>query len=948
MMKPELVAFLRAILPSEGWYSAFILPAKRHIFTKTVEELAHVILEADAQGHTVYHACASYKEPTNRTKSNVRAVRSLWLDVDAGRGKPYADAGDAWRGCENFRNGASLPPPIYVSSGTGLHVYWPLDRELTVEEWTPYANGLKKATSAAGFNASPERTADCASILRPPGSTHRKSPLSIRMVECGGLVAPVPLALFSSFRQGTPLSVAPAQPIRRSSLASALINIYADVPTDGNRVADLCAQLARMRDTGGVQTEPDWKACLNILAFVDDGLALAHEWSAGDNRYDPAETEIKFNRGLGLSGPTTCAYFSTLNDLCRECNFKGRISSPVELGRGALQKAKDQIEVGLKFTTEEFQPDDVGDFTYLNGALIHKEEAKGGEFVNTVITQHPVYVESLTCGETKSEQHSVVLKHRPPHDEWRTVELPLRILFASGGVSEVIGRGIIVHDADLFKRFVRESIDQLNAKEKAQVQYEQFGWKDHDTTFLVGRSLYAPKSVREVSASSEVAQRGKRLGPTPGGSIEGWKNAVDSLYAIGVEAQGFAVLASFAAPLMRFQSQDEGGAVVSILSQGSGKGKTVALIGGASVWGEPLALKLANTDTKVSKGITLGTLGNMPAFYDELSNRDPEVVNEFVQIVTNGRDKQRGTGEGQLIHTANAWQTLVIAGSNKSLVDTIRAAKGSDAMTTRVMEFVVDLPNTIKHWEGEKLTDQLVKNAGWAGDAYMKALVQPDTLAYVKAALPKIREELIRKHGFTSDHRFWVRTLAAVAVAAVIVKHLGLISFSPDRIIAWATDKLVDNGKTEASANLSPMLLLATFLNNNLSNTLVMPDQWRAGAKTQLPLRTPMHHLHVRHEVLPGRLYIDQPTLRKFLTESGMSWKEFIDGVTVGGVFMGIRLVTLAAGTNIATGQSQCLVLNALHPSMGLPNEGYLREIERSEAASGIQAVGRAPAVRGK
>lgn len=928
-------AFLRAVLPNEGIYCCFILPDKRHFWTRDIDELAEVILREDALGKTVYHGCASYKSESKRSKSNVFHLRSLWLDVDAGPEKEYPNALVAYKECESFRTLVGLPKPLYVGSGRGLHVYWPLKHDLSIVEWSVYALALKSHCNDNGFHAGPERTADAASILRPVGTHHRKG--EELDVVCDKLVGPYDLGLFSSLgARPTNLFLDGNKKLSSSSkapLAAAAAHIADYAPSDGNQVADQCGQLGRMRSLRGFISEPEWKACINVLAFTETGRDLVHLWSTGDERYNPAETDSKFNRGEELSGPTTCEYFETLNKLCKQCPHRGFIVSPVELGRGAPKLAKEQIEVALQFAeAEDPRLIKVGGFQYNAGALAYGEDDKSGKPIFTIVTQYPVYVATVNRGELRDDSHSIVLMHKMPHENWREVELPLKLLFGSSGISEIIGKGIIVHHPDLFRKFVRESIDLLHAKGKTMIQYEQFGWKDDESSFLVGRKLYTSTKVVDVDGAPEVAKRARDLGPAARGSVEGWKEAADKLFAQGVEAQGFALLSSFAAPLMRFHAHDEGGAIVSVHSAKSGVGKSTALAAAASVWGRLVGLQMTNTDTKVAKGITLGVLGSLPVIFDELNNRDPETIREFAQIFTTGRDKLRGTGDGQLIHSANSWQTIMITGSNLSLVDTLKSARAGDAMAMRVIEFSVDLPKTIEHGQGDRLKDQLFANAGHAGDAYIRALVQPETLAYVKAALPKIRDEIIKKHRFSSEHRFWVRTLASVSVAAVIVKHLGLISFSPDRIVDWAIDHLTNRNKFSAGELYEGSHMLARFLSANLWGTLVMPGPYERGKRQMPAIKEPTRDLIIRYEIDGGKIYIEERELRSWMNKEGVSWQDLMGELEQKGILVAShRLSTLGAGTHYSHGQTPCLIISAMHPAMSGVLEDVVKVVQMGE-----------------
>jgi hypothetical protein len=176
----ETVEFLNLVLPHEGLRVACAKFPKgmgqRFVCTNT--ELAHVLLGWSNDGLDTYHACASFKDHSGRTHKNVCAVRSLWLDIDTKITKSnatYANHIEAAQAVGRFHKTVDMPPPsILVNSGGGLHVYWSLDKDLTLQEWLPYAVGLKNSCVKFGLAADPARTADASSILRTPGTTNFK------------------------------------------------------------------------------------------------------------------------------------------------------------------------------------------------------------------------------------------------------------------------------------------------------------------------------------------------------------------------------------------------------------------------------------------------------------------------------------------------------------------------------------------------------------------------------------------------------------------------------------------------------------------------------------------------------------------------------------------------------------------------------------------------------
>jgi len=182
-MSNATLLFLQHILPHDGWKVAIAKTpdGMYHRWCASFEEQADFLQRWSASGYDTYHACAAFKEPgtsrSGRKQTNVHRIRSLWADIDTREGKPtapYADRGEAIKALGAFCLAAPLPRPVVVSSGFGLHAYWPFDEALPLHEWLPYAQGLKHRASKLGFHMDPARTADAASILRTPGTTNWK------------------------------------------------------------------------------------------------------------------------------------------------------------------------------------------------------------------------------------------------------------------------------------------------------------------------------------------------------------------------------------------------------------------------------------------------------------------------------------------------------------------------------------------------------------------------------------------------------------------------------------------------------------------------------------------------------------------------------------------------------------------------------------------------------
>lgn len=454
----------------------------------------------------------------------------------------------------------------------------------------------------------------------------------------------------------------------------------------------------------------------------------------------------------------------------------------------------------------------------------------------------------------------------------------------------------------------------LYRDQQIDVQFEQFGWKEDDTAFLYGLDLYAPDGVHRVPGSSELILRSReaQVGPAPGGSVDAWTDAVDTLFAAGHEPQSAAILASFGAPLIRFLDKEEGGAILHFTTAETGKGKTWALMGAWTVWGRKDGLSLTAKDTKTSKSLSLGALGNLPVFHDELTNKDPSVIREFIEVFTDGRDKLRATQSGEIRHTSARWQTLLLSASNVSIYDALTRENVRDAMTARVMELGgVELKNVDYH-RGEQLKKIMTENSGHAGHAYLQYLVQPEVRAFVIAKLDETTKRLWDTGKFDSSHRYWVRALAAMDIGGSIAKHLGLIRVDVRRVMDWMYAQAREK---QVVARPWAVEMLAEYLNQHREHTLSMPGPWnrRTGPDARI-VELNRKELRIRYEVKDKRYILAQEPFRKWIVARQQNYHEMIKWLQEKKIVLRkSQPLTLAAGTHMEGGQVYCVEVDGKH-----------------------------------
>lgn len=929
----QTIDFLRRILPDEGYYCATGVQKngpKYNRFYRTVEELSAAILGFDRQGLTIYHACATYvtaahdpkgtprsKRVLGRTAANAKGARCFWLDIDAGVEKPYATAIEAAKAVKDFCAKAQLPPPLYVSSGYGLHIYWPLEHILEPVSWTEMAQGLRCLCERHGLQADHTRTCDIASILRTPGTHNRKSGTPIP-VFAGPLVGPYAIELFGALKNVETPAITHTP---TTGLAARLGNVHLVEPSASTRVADNCRQLGAMRECRGKLPEPLWHACLGVLAHCEDGEQYGHEWSTGDERYSYQETQEKITRQASF-GPTTCQRFHAINPKpCEACPHFGKITSPIYLGRNRqVSQATSNNDTGtFRFGPEQTNgegtlPKLPENFSWSNGSLTFETSTKDGP-VRTLISHHPLYLDSVQTGETRGE-FNVIFKQRLPHQGWFDISIPVQTLFSSNGLSSIQGMGAVVDDGNLFMKYTKAAMNDFHQQRASQVRYDQFGWKDDDRAFLYGLRLYRQDHAEPVVGSDELQVRSRdgRIGPTAKGSLAAWREAINVLFAQGFEPHSVAIVASFAAPLMKFQDRQEGGCIIHLVSRESGTGKTTAAIGAASVWGEVKYLGLSERDTSVSKGLTMAALGNLPIIYDEIPARDPEAVRNFVMGFSDGRDKMRATRGGEINHKEASWQTLLISNANQSLVDVLSAHNESEGPRFRVLEFRVEQNSDMRATVGDRARNVLRNNAGHAGDAYIRWVVA--NIDWVKGALERYTEAAWQRIGtHNTSHRFWVRTIGAVTVAGLIVKHLGIIDFSVQRIVDYLVKHVMASENTTKITAETMAEKLGEFLDEHNPNTLVMPCPFQPGkVNPPRPVLEPKGKLIVRSEVIGNKYYIAYTPLRLWMLKHGVHWGEFCELLMKEGVILTKKkLMTLGAGTDYASARQSCTEINSMH-----------------------------------
>lgn len=346
-------SFLEALYGTDrlpGYLTMWNPETKETEYLTTAAGAAAVAMSL-APKHNVYFGLGLRKDvPSTRTgavdkyrrgeSADVIAIPGVWCEIDHLGGVHTAtnlppDLETALAALREF----PLRPTYLVHSGGGIHAYW-LFRELWV--FDDEAEHAQAAALVERFQATLreqifrprgwklDSTKDLARVLRVPGSFNRKgkTPVPVRVLEVAD-------ARYnpSDFE---PYLIDPTEARKTAVVAKpdgAGQAAASEPPADFAAIRDGCAWIRERVARAATDDEPDWYMALTVLARC--GRDVAHEVSRPYPRYNPAETAAKIDHALTDSGPVTCAYVEANLGFagCATCPFRGKITSPVELGR---------------------------------------------------------------------------------------------------------------------------------------------------------------------------------------------------------------------------------------------------------------------------------------------------------------------------------------------------------------------------------------------------------------------------------------------------------------------------------------------------------------------------------------------------------------------------------------------------------------------------------------
>ena len=886
--------FLRSLLSDSGHYCVFAAKDDTRIqkFYGTLEEVDRATRKFGADGLNTYFALGTFKKAGDRKVPNAHEFKSLFLDLDCGPLKEYPSQQAAVDALRTFCQKLSLPKPLMVNSGNGLHVYWPLTEAVPAEQWAVEAQRLKQACIDNGLRADPVVTANPAQILRVPGSYNQKQdpPLPVELL---GVELPEPTVLedFTSKLGVLAKPVINAADLGTDALYESYVenseNIFKTI-MEKTAEGRGCEQLKFIATSQTEVSEPLWRAGLSIAKFCSDGDKAAVKISSKHPAYNEEDMRKKLSE---IKGPYTCTSFDDLNEgMCANCTVRGKIKSPIVLGK-RIRESEDNVSVfapirkagGKK--SEQFEIPEFPSpyFRGAAGGVFMRSSNADGDIEEDLIYHHDIYItrrlHDIELGET------LVFRLHLPKDGVRQFNVPLthitsreefRKCMAKEGVT-AWGKGM-----DKLMAYTTKWVDELQRTTVADEAYRQFGWAD-DTmgAFVLGDKLITPTGTDFNPSSSTTA--GLMGAFNAKGTREKNLELLDFYNKPNYELHQYVVGVGFGSPLMALTGLNS----MSIhLYGGSGVGKTTAQMAAIGIWGSPDELMNKPEDTHNSRMLRGEVMHNIPLVSDEMTNVNGDQMSDYVYQVSGGRQKNRMSNSDNTERArGKPWHLLALSSGNTSAWEILGRHKATPkAEMLRMFEIRVKKMNFVKgdNTNTAGLINDFKTNYGHIGKEYIQWVM--NNKDEVNRTVESVRVRLDKAAGLGPEHRFWSNGNAVIIAGLIFAKKLGLINYDVPAVYRWVVGELISRNNFVNDVGASVSETLNNYLSENYNNMLKIEstEDLRAtanhGQNQLVPVSAaPKGHLVARYEPDTKLLFLRVKPFKQWCVDQQINYQSIVD-----------------------------------------------------------------------
>ena len=902
--------FLATVLPSSGKYCAVELSTakKEHVFVSSIDELYDAAMAFDKKGYNTFYALATFNDVKERKTENALKIKSLFLDIDCGDSKSYATKAEAATALDTFlatTSLAELGTPWIVSSGGGLHVYWPFTEEVDIDVWKPVAENLKRLCKKEGLKIDAMVTGDAARVLRVPDTSNYKqdTPRKVKiMVEASPKTfdfETVASALRDKMNGAAYENLPALQlPGKRPQLApnANSVKLIENSVTFFKNITT-CGQIHYYKDNATDDgMEPLWRGILSLAKSCEDGVEEGLALSAL-HPYDIDRHNTKWNE---IKGPYGCLKLDEANPgICEKCPHFGKITNPLALGR-EIKTANEAKEIVVeKKSDEDCDPQQITvtrpippkGFSYgSNGGvfmdrLLDDEDGKGKTRKQIMVLPYDLFAVDILNSNGDHMVH--MLAFRP--DGVIDILIPQKSIVSKDETVKALANQNIIaaygsgNDKNLFE-YVRGCVEFVSANKRALKIPSNCGWQE-DKTFVFNSRIFTSDGA-EVYVPTPSLENINRA-TTPTGSVDEWRKVFNMLIA----KQEWQILAmSLVGPasiLMNFTIYN--GCVYHLGSSDSGMGKSLALELAASFFGHPERYRVTQSTSIVASQQRQGLLNSLPFIIDETTNKsreDFEWLPEFLLDLTQGKGKDRmESGSNKERVNDTTWKLLCLFSSNTHVMDYLSGARkhASQAEMFRILELQMHKKLT---WTIEERTTLklLKKNFGVAGRDFIRWIVKNQATA--AKVLEETTERLDREFSSNDEERYWTAGNSCIIATIILLgkKYANIIDIpigpvldvlrmmvTDARSVIYGSKRTAEDVLNAYTREYFGKFVVIKALNGNLQATL-----GGNGEIDQSLTRSDVAG-RVEHNVTPGHVdyYIEEQLLKAHCVAMSYGYSDF-------------------------------------------------------------------------
>lgn len=933
--------FLKLVWPAQGFYCTAIPHINKNGKLGYKHALHDDIEEAYQDSRSRYHQHDMYfgifthvqkfvfsqqynRLAPNRTHANMDEAKCLFLDLDVGKvtkEKPkYASQEDALSHLARFLFRTGMPVPIVVSSGNGIHVYWPFEDPLKAVDWRPHAQALRLLLDQHKVIYDSSRTTDMSSVLRVPATLNHKDPADLKKVQIlsDGDEATSNQALFGLLADLTKGLQRMASPM--SVVVNGLpTNIGPGAnfpPTEPDDVAAECEQIRIFRDTKGNISEGHWYSGIGAIGYCTNGEATIHAWSAGHPNYTVEETDAKIAQWKSNASVTSCAKLNAdgVQGVCQRCpHFGKQFKNPIVITNKkpiappppppipptpmafvpAVPRAHHSA---AKFFVPVKEPHG---FTRTQGlGITHTDTSKQPPVVTTVIDQYDLYPVSLCDGFAESGVHLngglstwISREHTKRGVFEKVFDINNAALVNKEKLGEaLIGAGLFFPVTPKVQSFMSMYLKQLKAEHGMRQQYASLGWT-MDTSvqpatikkfvmngFTIDRNGKTELAVMSPQADIAIA------GMTQGGTYQG---QIDALRFYGDPSyfpHQFAILSSLSAPLLA--ATDQPGVIIS-LSGDSGASKSSALYAAGGLWGNPKKTVLNGTDRGMSamaRELRASIIPNHPTLLDEVTHMDPFDMRTMAMTWTQHSLRQTLKSDRSLREKdlGGVRAAPLILSANGDLHQKLNAenAVAGVANSARLLQMMVSnttMPHTKE--EADAARSEFFKHHGFVGEAFMVAAMP--TIDLLMDSVRRMMVKLDRRLVVAPSYRFYTAAAAPVFVAGAFAVYHGLLDWDMDALYEWFCDVQWPHLVADMAAQqgyVDPARVLRQFINDQTLNTII------DDGTGNIPPAAIRDQVVVHNRTDKKEMYISIPVFKTWCAHRGTAMTDLIEKLYVANV----------------------------------------------------------------